>query len=75
MIIEYIDGIELCDMPDIDDSLKNKIQQSINALHKHGMVSGDPHRGNFIIKMVRSELLISLENVLQRSVKRKIALT
>lgn len=29
---------------------KNKIQQSINALHKHGMVSGDPHRGNFIIK-------------------------
>lgn len=50
MIIEYIDGIELCDMPDIDDSLKNKIQQSINALHKHGMVSGDPHRGNFIIK-------------------------
>ncbi|HCD8972034.1 TPA: lipopolysaccharide core heptose(II) kinase RfaY, partial [Escherichia coli] len=50
MIIEYIDGIELCDMPDIDDSLKNKIQQSINALHKHGMVSGDLHRGNFIIK-------------------------
>ena len=44
MLIEYIDGIELCDMPDIDDVLKNKIQQSI------GMVSGDPHRGNFIIK-------------------------
>nr|EGA5622046.1 lipopolysaccharide core heptose(II) kinase RfaY [Escherichia coli] len=50
MIIEYIDGIELCDMPDIDDALKNKIQQSINALHQHGMVSGDPHRSNFIIK-------------------------
>lgn len=53
---------------------KNKIQQSINSLHQHGMVSGDPHRGNFIIKMVRLELLIFQENVLQHSVKRKIVL-
>ncbi|EMK8729813.1 heptose kinase, partial [Escherichia coli] len=48
--IEYIDGVELCDIPDIDETLKNKIQQSIRSLHKHGMVSGDPHRGNFIIE-------------------------
>ncbi len=62
-------------MPDIDDALKNKIQQSINALHQHGMVSGDPHRGNFIIKNGEFELSISPESVLQRSVKRKIVLT
>ena len=50
MLIEYIDGVELCDIPDIDETLKNKIQQSIRSLHEHGMVSGDPHRGNFIIE-------------------------
>ena len=33
-----------------DETLKNKIQQSIRSLHEHGMVSGDPHRGNFIIE-------------------------
>lgn len=42
MLIEYIDGVELCDIPDIDETLKNKIQQSIRSLHEHGMVSGDP---------------------------------
>ena len=50
ILIEYIDGVELCDIPDIDETLKNKIQQSIRSLHEHGMVSGDPHRGNFIIE-------------------------
>lgn len=29
MIIEYIDGIELCDMPDIDDSLKIKFNNQL----------------------------------------------
>ena len=50
MLIEYIDGLALCDLSNIDNELKNKIQQSIHSLHQHGMVSGDPHRGNFIIK-------------------------
>ncbi|CBG90890.1 lipopolysaccharide core heptose(II) kinase RfaY [Citrobacter rodentium] len=50
MIIEYIDGVELSDMEDIDDELRNKIKESIKSLHQHGMVSGDPHRGNFIIE-------------------------
>lgn len=34
MLIEYIDGVELCDIPDIDETLKNKIQQSIRSLHE-----------------------------------------
>jgi len=29
MIIEYIDGIELCDMPDIDDALKIKFSNQL----------------------------------------------
>lgn len=50
MLIEYIDGVELSDIPDIDDELKTKIKSSIIELHQHGMVSGDPHKGNFIIQ-------------------------
>jgi len=40
------------------------------------MVSGDPHRGNFIIKMVRFELSISPESVTsaQRKAKDRIDL-
>ncbi|MBJ3815184.1 lipopolysaccharide core heptose(II) kinase RfaY [Shimwellia pseudoproteus] len=50
MLIEYIEGTELSDIPDIDDGLKAKIAASITELHQHGMVSGDPHKGNFIIQ-------------------------
>ncbi|MEO3991430.1 lipopolysaccharide core heptose(II) kinase RfaY [Pseudocitrobacter cyperus] len=50
MLIEYIDGVELVDIPEIDDDLKQKIKESIIGLHQHGMVSGDPHKGNFIIE-------------------------
>ncbi|EEN4605142.1 lipopolysaccharide core heptose(II) kinase RfaY, partial [Salmonella enterica subsp. enterica serovar Enteritidis] len=50
MIIEYIDGIELVDMPEISDEVRGKIKQSIYSLHQHGMVSGDPHKGNFILQ-------------------------
>lgn len=50
MLIEYIEGIELADIEDITDELKLKIKSSINELHQHGMVSGDPHKGNFIIE-------------------------
>ena len=51
MLIEYIDGVELCDIPDIDETLK-KIKFNNQFVHytNHGMVSGDPHRGNFIIE-------------------------
>lgn len=50
MIIEYIEGIELVDMPEISDEVRGKIKQSIYSLHQHGMVSGDPHKGNVITK-------------------------
>ena len=50
MLIEYIEGVELVDIPDIDDNLKAQIKASISGLHQHGMVSGDPHKGNFIIQ-------------------------
>lgn len=50
MLIEYIDGIELSEIAVIDDELKFKIKASINELHNNGMVSGDPHKGNFIIQ-------------------------
>ncbi len=50
MLIEYIEGIELVDMPEISDEVREKIKQSIYSLHQHGMVSGDPHKGNFILQ-------------------------
>ncbi|EFP1474085.1 heptose kinase, partial [Salmonella enterica] len=49
-IIEYIEGIELVDMPEISDEVRGKVKQSIYSLHQHGMVSGDPHKGNFILQ-------------------------
>lgn len=50
MLIEYIEGTELSDMPYITQELKLKIQNAIHELHQHGMVSGDAHKGNFIIQ-------------------------
>jgi len=50
MLIEYIEGTELADIEHISDSLKHDIKNSIVSLHHHGMVSGDPHKGNFIIE-------------------------
>ena len=50
MIIEYIEGVELVDLPVISSDVKEKIKQSIQGLHQHGMVSGDPHKGNFIFQ-------------------------
>jgi Mn2+-dependent serine/threonine protein kinase len=50
MLIEYIEGVELADIAEVDDELKHKIKTSISELHQHGMVSGDPHKGNFIIE-------------------------
>ncbi|EEC3769205.1 lipopolysaccharide core heptose(II) kinase RfaY, partial [Salmonella enterica subsp. enterica serovar Typhimurium] len=35
MIIEYIEGIELVDMPEISDEVRGKIKQSIYSLHQH----------------------------------------
>ncbi|ELT2684190.1 lipopolysaccharide core heptose(II) kinase RfaY [Salmonella enterica] len=42
--------IKTVDMPEISDEVRGKIKQSIYSLHQHGMVSGDPHKGNFILQ-------------------------
>lgn len=49
MLIEYIEGVELSELDIINGDIKLKINQLINELHSHGMVSGDAHKGNFII--------------------------
>lgn len=76
MLIEYVEGIELADIPEISDDLKDKIHHSILALHQHGMVSGDPHKGNFIIQdgQVRIIDLSGKSPSLQRKAKDRIDL-
>lgn len=49
MLIEYIEGTELSKIAYIDEELKADVRASILELHRHSMVSGDPHKGNFII--------------------------
>ncbi|WP_455424963.1 lipopolysaccharide core heptose(II) kinase RfaY [Dryocola sp. LX212] len=49
MLIEYIEGVELSDVNIIDSTLKIKIDTAIAGLHQHGMISGAPHKGNFIV--------------------------
>lgn len=50
MLIEYIEGTELSEVEYIDEKTKAKIKDAIDELHQFGMVSGDPHKGNFIIQ-------------------------
>ncbi|BDH44007.1 LPS core heptose(II) kinase RfaY [Salmonella enterica subsp. enterica serovar Choleraesuis] len=49
MLIEYIEGVELSDLDEITDKVRNEIKESMKQLHAQGMLSGDPHKGNFII--------------------------
>lgn len=52
MIIEYVEGIELIDLyaaGKVDQNILTDIKNKIEILHKHNMVSGDPHEGNFIL--------------------------
>nr|WP_318383577.1 lipopolysaccharide core heptose(II) kinase RfaY [uncultured Enterobacter sp.] len=49
MLIEYIEGTELEEIQTISEEIKAQIKQSIAELHEHDMVSGDPHKGNFIL--------------------------
>lgn len=49
MLIEYIEGVELHEYEFIPSEIITEIRLSINELHEHNMVSGDPHRGNFIV--------------------------
>ncbi|GKX57192.1 LPS core heptose(II) kinase RfaY [Leminorella grimontii] len=49
MIIEYVEGIELVDFDEVSKEIKEEISEKVQLLHQHNMVSGDPHKGNFII--------------------------
>ncbi|ELU4837946.1 lipopolysaccharide core heptose(II) kinase RfaY, partial [Escherichia coli] len=49
MLIEYIEGVGLNEYLEISEELKDQLSESIKELHQHGMVSGDPHKGNFIV--------------------------
>ncbi|QKJ89054.1 heptose II phosphotransferase [Paramixta manurensis] len=49
MLIEYVEGVELSDLEIIEDNIKSEIKLSMQKLHQVGMLSGDPHKGNFII--------------------------
>lgn len=49
MLIEYIEGTELADMDEVSSEIKAEIKAKIEILHQQKMLSGDPHKGNFII--------------------------
>ena len=49
MLIEYIEGVELNDMDVVPDEVREEIKSSMEKLHALNMLSGDPHRGNFIV--------------------------
>ncbi|WP_246019912.1 lipopolysaccharide core heptose(II) kinase RfaY [Limnobaculum zhutongyuii] len=49
MLVEYIEGTELWNMPEITDELKQDAKQLIDELHQHDMISGDTNGGNFFV--------------------------
>jgi len=49
MLIEYVEGVELNDLPLITEPIKTEIKTAMEHLHAAGMLSGDPHKGNFIV--------------------------
>lgn len=48
MLIEYIEGIELINFPEITQEMKKEIAEKMDILHQNNMISGDPHKGNFM---------------------------
>ncbi len=76
MLIEYIDGTELNDMDFISDEIKKEIKISMERLHLDKMLSGDPHKGNFIVSSsgVRIIDLSGKECNSQRMAKDRIAM-
>ncbi|SQI19256.1 lipopolysaccharide core biosynthesis protein [Salmonella enterica subsp. arizonae] len=74
MLIEYIEGVELVDMPEISDGVREKIKQSIFSLHQHGMVSGDPIKETLFYKVMRSESSIYREKDLRDNGRQRIVL-
>jgi len=49
MLIEFVEGVELSDIDDLSIDIRTEIKTKMIELHQHNMVSGDPHKGNFIL--------------------------
>ena len=50
MLIEYIDGVSLYSLKNIPGEIKEEVKESIIELHENNIVSGDAHKGNFILQ-------------------------
>lgn len=49
MLFEFIPGVNLDELPSIPEAAVRDIALSVNKMHTMGIISGDPHRGNFIL--------------------------
>ncbi|MGR7464112.1 lipopolysaccharide core heptose(II) kinase RfaY [Klebsiella aerogenes] len=49
MLFEYIPGTSLDDLPTTPPSLIRTVMASVEKMHGMGIISGDPHKGNFIM--------------------------
>ena len=50
MLIEYIDGVSLYSLKNVPGTIKEEVKGSIIELHENNIVSGDAHKGNFILQ-------------------------
>lgn len=69
MLIEYVEGVELNDMPIIPENVKAEIKASMEKLHALNMLSGDPHRGNFIVSKDGVRIIDLSGKAVRQSVK------
>ncbi|EHV67201.1 lipopolysaccharide core heptose(II) kinase rfaY [Escherichia coli DEC6D] len=74
MLIEYIDGVELCDIPDIDETLKIKFNNQFVHYTNTVWYLVILTAVILLLKMVKYALLIFQENGHLHNVKRKIVL-
>ncbi|WP_234262477.1 lipopolysaccharide core heptose(II) kinase RfaY [Klebsiella aerogenes] len=49
MLFEYIPGVNLDELTSVPNVVIQDIALSVNKMHALGIISGDPHRGNFIL--------------------------
>lgn len=49
MLFEYIPGTSLNELPTTPPSVIRTVRASVEKMHGMGIISGDPHKGNFIM--------------------------
>ena len=49
MLFEYIPGKELSELPVITPDMKNELKAAVQKMHELEIISGDAHKGNFIM--------------------------